>query len=201
MTDFHFQPKGLKSEFGWYTRGYLPHFDGGQTSQFVTVRLCDSMPQELLDKWRKADLTDAAFRRNVERYLDAGYGKCWLKEPQVASMVEESLIYLDEKSYRLISWVIMPNHVHVLFTPNTDSHLDEILHSFKSYTAHKANKLLGRTGQFWQHESFDRYIRNTRHFYSVIRYIEKNPVKARLCADATDWLFGSARLRGNFSND
>jgi REP element-mobilizing transposase RayT len=159
------------------------------------------MPRELLDKWRNEDLTDAAFRRKVERYLDAGYGKCWLRETRVASLVQDSLIYLDEKSYRLISWVIMPNHVHVLFTPNPETHLDDILHSFKSFTAHKANKLLGRTGQFWQHESFDRYVRDKRHFRSVIKYIENNPVKAKLCKKATDWLFGSARLRNKCSNE
>jgi REP element-mobilizing transposase RayT len=68
-----------------------------------------------------------------------------------------------------------------------------IAHSIKSFTAHEANKILGRTGQFWQHEPFDRYIRNAKHYVSVIRYIEDNPVKAGLCARPEDWPFSSAR--------
>ena len=55
------------------------------------------------------------------------------------------------------------------------------MHSIKSYTAHEANRILNRTGQFWAKEYFDRYIRDHRHFASTIAYIENNPVKARLC--------------------
>ena len=64
--DYNFLPKGLKSKQGWYDRGYLPHLDGGETPQFITFRLFDSMPQELLDKWRKliTDKTqETAFRK------------------------------------------------------------------------------------------------------------------------------------------
>lgn len=201
MTDFHFQPKGLKSEFGWHSRGYLPHFDGGEVTQFITIRLADSLPQELLDRWRNESGTDAAFRRRVERYLDAGYGECWMADSRIAAEVEKSLQYLEGIKYRLIAWVVMPNHAHFLITPLSDIHLPDVLHSLKSYTAHEANKILGRHGQFWQHESFDRYIRNERHFRSVLKYIENNPVKARLCAYAKDWLFGSARLRDEVSSN
>ena len=86
----------------------------------------------------------------------------------------------------------MPNHVHVLITPLEDAHLPEIMHSIKSFTAKKANAILGRSGAFSQRESFDRYIRNADHFRSVIRYIENNPVKARLCTSPEHWKFSSA---------
>jgi REP element-mobilizing transposase RayT len=69
------------------------------------------------------------------------------------------------------------------------------MHSLKSYTANEANKTLGREGRFWQKEYFDRYIRNARHFASVMAYIENNPVKARLCEKAEDWPFNSASRR------
>ena len=52
--------------------------------------------------------------------------------------------------------------------------------------------MLGRTGQFWQHEPFDRYIRNATHYRNVVSYIENNPVKAGLCKQASDWRFSSA---------
>ena len=89
----------------------------------------------------------------------------------------------------------MPNHVHILLTPMPDVTVSDIMHSIKSYTAHEANKLLNRKGQFWAKEYFDRYIRDYRHFASTIKYIENNPVKAKLCDSPEKWLYGSAYFR------
>jgi REP element-mobilizing transposase RayT len=88
---------------------------------------------------------------------------------------------------------------HFLATPVENVELWEIAHSIKSYTAHEANKLLNRRGQFWQHEPFDRYIRNRKHFVNVIRYIENNPVRAGLCANKQEWRFSSAFQKENSS--
>jgi len=198
MTDYRFQPKGLRSNLGWYNRGYIPHFDGGAlVPQFFTFRLFDSLPQTVLEKWREETAEQGEegkviFRKNVENYLDKGFGSCFLKDEQAAEMIQSSLLFHHEKKYRLTARVIMPNHIHFLATPLENIELKEIAHSIKSYTAHEANKLLNRSGQFWQHEPFDRYIRNRTHFVNVIEYIENNPVKARLCASAKDWRFSSA---------
>ncbi len=113
----------------------------------------------------------------------------------IATMVQESLFFHDKKKYSLIAWVIMPNHVHVLLRPLPDVELEAVLHSIKSDTAHEANKTLDRSGQFRQHESYDRYIRNEKHFANVIKYIERNPVKARLCKAPVEWEFSSACYR------
>ncbi len=197
MTDYRFQPKGFRSNLGWYDRGYIPHFDGGEIPQFLTFRLFDSLPQAMVKRWREASANKGEegkvlFRKNVENYLDKGHGSCLLRDERVAKLVEDSLLFHHEKKYRLTAWVIMPNHVHLLATPLVNIELREIAHSIKSYTAHEANKLLKRRGQFWQHEPFDRYIRNRKHFVSVIRYIENNPVKAGLCLTAKEWRFSSA---------
>jgi REP element-mobilizing transposase RayT len=197
MTDFRFQPKGLKSNLGWYDRGYIPHFEGGEIPQFFTFRLYDSLPASVLKRWREetAEAGDDAkiqFRKNVERYLDRGYGSCFLRDERVANLVQNSLHFHHDKKYRLSAWVIMPNHIHFLATPLENIELSQIAHSIKSFTAHEANKLLERTGQFWQHEPFDRYIRNRKHFVSVVRYIENNPVKSGLCLSPEDWRFSSA---------
>lgn len=185
---------------GWYHRGRLQHFDGGVIDQFITFRLFDSVPQKLIERWKsKIDPNDptseAEYRKKIERFLDRGYGDCFLKIRAIAEMVRDSLFFHHEKKYVLISWVVMPNHVHVLLRPMPEVEMYEIMHSIKSYTAHEANKILGRTGQFWQHESYDRYIRNEAHFANVIRYIERNPVKARLCEKISDWEFSSAYSR------
>ena len=190
--DHNFQPRGLKGEFGWYEGKSLRHFDSEEQTQFITIRLFDSMPQALLETWRAEAKSDAAFRKRIERFLDNGYGECWFRKEAVAAIIQNALLFHHEKLYLLIAWVIMPNHVHFLLRPLPGKHLDKILHSIKSYTAHEANKLMARAGQFWQHESFDRYIRNQRHFDAVIRYIENNPVKAGLCRNAEEWRFSSA---------
>ena len=86
--DYNFLPKGLRSKEGWYDRGYLPHLDAGETPQFITFRLFDSMPRELLEKWRKiitGEKREAAFRKMMERFLDSGYGTvtyAYLKFPR-----------------------------------------------------------------------------------------------------------------------
>ena len=186
---------------GWHSRGYLPHFGWPQIAQFVTFRLADSLPQQLLEKWR-AELKnesgidiDVTLRRRIEAYLDQGYGKCHPKNPAVAALVQSSLLFFDGDRYKLSAWVVMPNHLHALMTPGAGHDLSKILQSLKSYSANEANKILFRQGKFWQQESFDRYIRNHEHFVSVVRYIENNPVKASLCKRPEDWPYSSAWFR------
>ena len=202
LTDYRFQPKGFRSNLGWYDRGYIPHFDGGQTPQFFTFRLFDSLPQSIVAKWRletanQGEHGKTLFRKRVENYLDKGHGSCFLRNPRVAELIENSLLFYHDKKYHLTAWVVMPNHIHFLARPLLNVELKEIAHSIKSYTAHEANKLLNRQGQFWQHEPFDRYIRNEKHFMAVVRYIENNPVKARLCGRAEEWRFSSAFYRAH----
>ena len=186
---------------GWHSRGYLPHFDGGERAQAVTFRLGDSLPQTVLKTWREelargasSDI-EAALRRRSESYLDQGYGSAWLRDARVASMTQEALLHFDGVRYKLSAWVVMPNHVHLVITPQAGHTLSEILHSLKSYTSHEANKILRRKGQFWQEDYFDRYIRDAKHFAAAVTYIENNPVKAGLCRRPEDWLRSSARLR------
>src|SRR5436190_6707508 len=136
-------------EAGWHSRGYLPHFDGGEIAQTITLHLANSLPQPILERWRRelsADSptrVDPALRRRIEYYLDQGYGGCALKDIRVAAMVQESLLHFDGERYRLSAWVVMTNHVHMLLTPDRKWSLSRIMKSFKSYTAHRANKILG----------------------------------------------------------
>jgi REP element-mobilizing transposase RayT len=89
----------------------------------------------------------------------------------------------------------MPNHVHALFAPENGFTLSSVLHSWKSFTAREANRILDRRGQFWQEKYFDRYVRGEEHFWKAIDYIEMNPVKAGLCLGKEDWPFSSAFWR------
>jgi REP element-mobilizing transposase RayT len=152
----------------------------------------------VLQRWREEfkslnyEQERIVLQRRIERYLDQGYGETFLKRPEVARMVQNSLLKFDGIRYHLFSWVVMPNHVHCLMTRFEEYELSDILHSLKSFTSHEANKILRRDGQFWIEEYFDRYIRNEQHFARTVRYIENNPVKAGLCREPGDWPYSSA---------
>jgi REP element-mobilizing transposase RayT len=186
---------------GWYSRGYLPHFDGGDVPRSVTFRLYDSLPQERLVEWRAElarltkDRAEAEYRRRVEEYLDRGFGSGCLQEPEIGRLVEGALLFFDGERYRVHAWVVMPNHVHVLFTPLGQETLARILHPWKSYTSTHGNRILARSGELWQREYFDEYIRDDEHYRRVVEYIESNPVSAGLCRLPHEWPFSSARHR------
>ncbi len=186
---------------GWHRRGYLPHFDGGEICQFVTIHLGDALPQEVLVKWKtelekeKDENARMILNDRYEAYLDQSYGACYLKDERLATQVQESLLYHGGTRYKLISWVVMPNHAHFLIKPLNNHSISEIMKKFKSFTSHEANKLLQKSGKFWQEDYFDRYIRNREHYEKTITYIENNPVKAKLCQSADQWKFGSAYYR------
>ena len=192
------EPQKENSPKGWYSRGYLLHYDGGSTTQFITCRLFDSLPQTVLERFRaeleakEVEDFDRETMILIEKFLDSGYGECFLKKREVAKVVKDSLEKYNGERYKLFAWVIMPNHIHLLLKPINDWALEKILHSFKSFTATEANKILQRNGKFWMRESFDRYIRDYEHFEKTWRYIENNPVKAGLCKKSSDWEFSSA---------
>ena len=110
-------------------------------------------------------------------------------------MVQAALLHFDGERYWLSAWVVMPNHVHLLVTPCISWSLSRIMKDMKSFTSREANKLLGRRGQFWMEDYFDRYVRDAKHFANAIAYIENNPVKAGLVKTPSEWRFSSARWR------
>ena len=187
---------------GWHSRGYLPHFDAN-VCQFVTFHLHDSMPQHVLKRFREeidagkfAD-RDREFRLRIENYLDAGIGRCMLREPEIAEVVENALLFRDGERYHLRAWVLMPNHGHILLRTDLGHSLSTIMRDIKGFTSRSINKLIGETGPIWQPDYFDRYIRDGKHFSTALRYIENNPVMAGLAERAEDWRFGSAWWRAN----
>jgi REP element-mobilizing transposase RayT len=92
--------------------------------------------------------------------------------------------------FSLHSFAIMPNHVHILVTPNVP--LATLTKSLKSFTGRKANEILGLAeGPFWQEESYDRLIRNRQEFDRIAYYIEQNPVRAGLVNQAGQYRFSS----------
>ncbi|MBC6949662.1 DUF1156 domain-containing protein, partial [candidate division KSB1 bacterium] len=187
---------------GWRSRGYLPHFDRPGVIQTLSFRLADAVPESVIAKWEQelhwikglpaTDSRAVELRKRIDKYEDAGHGACWLRDERIAKLVEDVLLHFDGQRYRLIAWCIMPNHVHAMIETFEGWGLDSILHSWKSFTAHRANELLGRSGEFWMREYFDRFIRDEQQYQNEVDYIENNPVKARLVAEADEWRWSSA---------
>jgi REP element-mobilizing transposase RayT len=180
-----------KEPKGWYSRGYLPHFDAPELVQALTFRLSDSLPQQAIERLRG----DSRARTRFEEALDQGIGACWLKQPAIAELVEDTLLHFDGQRYHLLAWCIMPNHVHAMIEQVQGERLGEIVSSWKRFSARRANERLGLKGRFWQEDYWDRFIRNEMHLAAAISYVENNPVKAGLVSDARLWPWSSARRR------
>jgi REP element-mobilizing transposase RayT len=201
-------PNPLRS--GVHSRGFLPHVKREGVSYFVTFRLADSLPKQVLLRFQsehaealrrlpanaRPEQTEEAhreLRRKIERYLDRGVGACHLRRTEIADMVAGALRHFHGDYYLLDDWVVMPNHVHVILWPMPNFTLSEILKSRKRHTARQANLILGATGEmFWQPESYDHWIRNDEGKARIRRYIHMNPVKAGLCKAPEDWKWSSA---------
>lgn len=188
ISYYYFNPDGCVEKG---VAGDLPHWFQRQAMQFVTFRLADSLPQLKLRKLKLARETwmrehpepwDEETRRMyhrlftnlIEKWSDAGYGACVMRDERVANIVAQVLEYFEGQRYRLISYVVMPNHVHVLFVPCEGYTVNSIVYSWKSYMTRSINALLHRTGRLWQREYFDTMIRNGKHCGNVIAYICKN---------------------------
>jgi REP element-mobilizing transposase RayT len=184
-------------------RGRLPHWQAKHAIYFVTWHLAEALPASVIARLRaerdaeykrivstRGSLTWAE-RRSIEvalidecqRFLDAQPGV--LGDHRAAQIVHDSLLHFDGERYFLYAWCVMPSHVHVVFSATDGHKLSEIQHSLKGFTSREINKLLGRSGQLWQPEAFDRCIRDAEEFKRTVEYVVNNPVKAAL----RDWPF------------
>ena len=177
------------------SRRSLPHWCQDQATYAVTFRLADSIPQKNLQEYLglKKQWTDLesqalakgdaklardardrladAYHQTMEDALEEGFGPDWLKNPEVAGLVAKAMQHFDGERYDLLTWCVMPNHVHALVRPLGEHKLAEILQSWKSFTAKEANMILNRTGGFWQQESYDHLLRDADDFHNQRAYI------------------------------
>jgi carbamoylphosphate synthase large subunit/REP element-mobilizing transposase RayT len=179
------------------TRRHLPHWQQDGATYFVTFRLADSVPNALLKQWRDELETwlkfhsppwnyktareyESRFIEGPEKWLDEGRGECVLRDARAAEIIADALRHFHGERYWLDAFVVMPNHVHALVQPKPGYSLPEVLHGWKSFSAHAINKALGRKGDLWMEESFDRMIRDWDGLAGYRDYIASNPEKAKL---------------------
>jgi type I restriction enzyme R subunit len=187
----------------------LPHWSQAGVIAFITWRTNDSIPSDVLKRWR-ADRQTWLFRHGIrgddadcmtqlralspklqakfarefsERWhavLDEGHGACVLRRPEIAEVVADSLKHFDGDRYELTDFVVMPNHVHLLAAfRGKDAMLDQC-ELWKRYQATKINRILKDRGRFWQQDGFDHLVRSSEQFEYLRRYIADNGPKARL---------------------
>jgi len=197
-----------------YYRRNLPHIEPRGATFLVNFRLANSLPAEVIEKLRtEADqleknllrikdpkekllLRDKAQRRLFAKWDDELHksqsGPFWLKEDNVAEIVANAIHYHEGEWFDVEAYCIMPNHVHLVLTPYESSQiadyiLTKIMHNIKRNSANHANKVLGRTGSFWQHENYDHFARDESELERIIKYVLYNPVKANLVKEQQDW--------------
>ncbi len=174
----------------------LPHWEQDGRTYFVTFRTSDSLPKGLvgafleeLDAWLKwhpkpwDEETETVywnqFGYRSEKWLDESHGACLLRQSRLAEIVGNALQFHEGKLSKQHAWVVMPNHVHALFSTIGDGTLSKLLHSWKSFTSNEINQAVCASGSFWQKDYFDRLVRSTEHFWRCARYIRKNPCNLR----------------------
>lgn len=192
-----------------FYRRHLPHWQPPDAVFFVTFRLKNSLPYEVVQALREERERAVQTRLDEHHYFErwegflgkAEFGPRWLSQPEIAAVVKEALHYRDGKVCDLHAFCIMPNHVHVVFRLlsraeyhfalrseyHSDLQLNKILQSLKRHTARQANSILGREGAFWQDESYDHVIRDNEEYARILYYVLENPVKAGLVSTWEEW--------------
>lgn len=107
--------------------------------------------------------------------------------------------FRNQKRYLLLSFVIMPDHLHLLLVPSKNHDISEIMHSIKRGSARLINKKFNSSEKIWEPRFFDRVARKEKELVNDIKYIYFNPVKKRLVKKPEEFLFSSANPK--FEND
>jgi REP element-mobilizing transposase RayT len=200
-----------------FYRRNLPHYHLGGYPLFITFRLTDSLPLEILEQLKTQRLLElkalknnsADARHKVEKkhfelydnWLDqCQFGPRWLQAGNIAEIVVNEMHNLNDNRYKLMAYCIMPNHVHLLIESLISKQANhrgksakypvtDTLRLLKGRTARNCNLELKRDGSFWQHESYDHVVRDNEDLERIILYILNNPVKAGLVKEWKNWPF------------
>jgi len=182
----------------------LPHWFQPAVTYFVTFRTEDSIPADVSRRWyaergdwllrhgiqphavdwreKLASLPRAqreefhsTFSKKYLEHLDQGWGNCHLQQTEVSKIVADSLLCFNRQRYHMGSFVVMPNHVHLVACLLGETNIVKQCTSWKKFTANKINRLLGLSGRFWQEDSFDHLVRSDKQFAAINHYIAANP--------------------------
>ncbi|MCB1216054.1 MAG: transposase [bacterium] len=162
--------------------------------RLVTLMLRDALPEDKL-----ASIVDSLpleetreRQRRLHHLLDSGYGSCLLAQPQAAGILDRALQSFNGRQFELVSFVIMPSHVHMLAGANSGYSIERVLLALMDWTEEQFEEECGTLGRVWSRQYREQVIRDEEHMFAAIEFIHSDPVRAGLCEDAEDWEFSSA---------
>jgi REP element-mobilizing transposase RayT len=177
-----------------------------ETKRILRLKLREDSPETAAHEKRLQDFRRQWFVKFEDILHKAESGPTWLNNSAVAEIVAEALHHRDGNVYRLDTYCIMPNHVHMVFAPflseaelreillpeglsfvSRNQPLNVIMQSLKGWTAWRSNRALDRKGTFWQRESYDHVVRDDVEFCRIVKYVLNNPVKAGLVKEGLEW--------------
>lgn len=207
-------------------RRRLPHWHPPNAVYFITFRLAECLPKETLIRLKQEREDEeqkltrqlqgealAAEKYTLLKKMFARYDNLlaqsdsprWLADERIAEIVQREICALHPQHYHLLSYCIMPNHVHLLIDLQDiaqpaplkeNQHYTALSHAMKllkGRTGYASRKVIGGSGAFWQHESYDHVVRNQREFENIVGYILNNPVKAGLVKEWHEWKYSFVR--------
>lgn len=181
-----------------FTRRNLPHLYYDEGTYFITYRLRNSLPANIIKRLREEtnllketdDIREKRIFKKYDQLLhnNSSAGDKVLTRPDIAKINEDKLHEIDGKDYNLICYCIMPNHIHLVFSLLKNNRgISKIMQSIKGASSREINKILNTEGRLWQDESFDRLVRDDLELYNIINYVINNPVEAQLVNNWKDW--------------
>lgn len=198
-----FNPRGVF----WNYQRNLPHWRQPGSTYFITFRLNDSLPHSYVEQiqreyqiWQQriaheltlhdGTLPEASQEehlawqlrhwRKAEALMDECHGSCLLRQLHIRNIVSKSLVHFEGVRHHMHGFVIMPNHVHLAVRPFDGWEIEDLLQSWKGFTSREIAKITDKAGQLWQHDNWNRIIRDAAHWQRVMRYIARNSEKAKL---------------------
>ncbi|CAN5877497.1 transposase [soil metagenome] len=202
-----------------YTRK-LPHLHPTGETLFVTFRIANSLPKEVVLRWaeerdlevlrlQKAHAADPqklqeavhnAKKRSFARFdglLDTSVPhEHRLDQAALAPEIAGAMHWHQQQgNLDLLCYCIMPNQVHFVATLiNPELPFNKIMKSIKTFSAKQINAHVGRTGRFWQREYYDHVVRDGAELQRVVAYVLENPVKAGLCENWEEWPYSYSKI-------
>ncbi len=163
----------------------LPHISLKGHYQFVTFRTKDSV-DEYLNRLQNSFDDNRIKQQKIDNYLDSSTKGAYLYD-EVLEVLREYIFLKDREFFNLVSFSIMPNHVHILFEEIIE--ISESMKLLKGGSSYKINRFLNKKGSFWANEYYDKLIRDDQHFEIVYSYIKNNAIKVGL-KDAKERFYG-----------
>ena len=211
----HYQPEGYSFFITSRLAGTLPKSVYNRIKYEYEMNLI-TLSAYRDQKIKKEKYSEIRYRKFIsyENILDScKYSYKWLSEERIAKVVKDAIFYYENKRYELIAFTIMPNHIHLVIFPIVERKsslarridlkpvsaedqsesgdslyiVTKIMQDLKKFTAREANKILKRSGKFWQNESYDHVIRDKEELNRIVKYVMKNPVKGGLCKIPENW--------------